>query len=634
MNNLPPKLSRILLYSLVVLLIANLAIFAFIGVPALRKAGLLESQGAQAQAPSPTPIESLLSGEPPDPTEPRAAKPTFEMPSAGTLQQDGIVILSMRDGNFYHLFAYHPLLLPLTRLTNSTWDDITPAVSPDGSLLAYSSRRNGYWDVYVRNLSDNSLTRVTDSPEYDASPTWSPDGQWLAYESYTGGSLNLFVRSFADLTQPPVQLTDSSGADTAPNWSPAGREIAFVSDRSGDMDIWVARLDQTDGRFTNISHDSQAQDSFPAWSPDGRYLAWASEKDGVSNLMVWDSQDPSGPPKRAGNGDMPVWRPDGRVLLTTAHLANQSGLEGYVPENSALLYPLSVLPGEIDGMDWKSARLPELVTALALPPDAASPSAPLWEPKLSTDALPPGGRYSIVPLDDVTAPYPYLHDAVDESFKSLRWQVGVETGWDTLSSLENAYFPLTEPPLPAMGLNWLLTGRGIAINPVPMYAGWMLVDKEEYDGQVYWRLYLKARYQDGSQGRPLSKPPWDINARYAGDPVAYERGGKFGDIPTGYWIDFTEIAFRYGWERLPALNNWRTYYPGACFNQFVLTEGMDWNTAMAEILPPEALVTATFVPTYTLTVTPTPAYKSLYTPTPPAPPTATPTIRPTWTPQP
>ncbi len=631
MNNLPPKLSRILFYSLVILLIANLAIFAFVGVPALRKAGLLESRGAQAKT-LPTATATPLPLE--QPTAAPVSAPTFQMPLPGTLQEDGVIILSMRDGNFDHLFAYHPLHLPLTRLTNNTWDDITPSANPDGSKLAYASRRNGYWDIYVLDLSDNSLSRVTDTPEYDASPTWSPDGQWLAYESSTDGNLNLYVRSFADPSQPPVQLTDSPGADTSPSWSPTGREIAFVSDRSGDMDIWIARLNETEGRFTNVSHDNQAQDGHPSWSPDGRFLAWASEKDGVSTLLVWDSQNPSSPPLRAGNGDMPIWRPDGRVLLTTAHLPNESALEGYVPDNAALLYPLSPLPGQVEGMDWKSGRLPELITRLPLPPDAASPSAPLWQPSLTTGPVPPGGRFGIVPLEDVTAPYPYLHDAVDELFNSLRWQVGVETGWDLLSSLENAYVPLTEPPSPGVEMNWLLTGRGIAVNPMPMYAGWMLMSKEEYDGQVYWRVYLKARYQDGSQGRPLSEPPWDINARYAGDPVAYEQGGKFGAIPAGYWVDFTEIASRYNWQRLPALTDWRTYFPGTRFNQLVLNDNMDWNTAMAEVLPPEALVTATFVPTYTLTATPVPEIKSIYTSTPPAPPTLTPTIRPTWTPLP
>ncbi len=630
MNNLPPKLSRILFYSLVILLIANLAIFAFAGIPALRKAGMLEVVGALAQAPSPTPSVTPLSPEPTG--EALTPAPTLEMPKAGTLQEDGVVILSMRDGNFNHLFAYHPLHLALTRLTSDSWDDVTPSVSPDGVKLAYASRRNGYWDLYVRDLSGSNLTRVTDTPAYDSSPTWSPDGQWLAYESYTDDNLDLYVRSFADLSQEPVRLTDAPGADSSPSWSPAGREIAFVSDRSGDLDIWIAKLDQTEGRFSNVSHNSQAQDRRPAWSPDGRYLAWSAEQDGISSLLVWDSQNPSAPALRVGSGDLPVWRPDGLVLLTSAHLANKSALEGYVAANGTPLYPLSPLPGQVNGMDWKNGRLPELIAGMSLPANASAPAAALWQPALSTDPLPPGGRFGIVALSDVTAPYPYLHDAVDESFSNLRWQVGLETGWDLLSSLENAYVPLTEPPSPGSGLNWLLTGRGIAVNPMPVYAGWMLMSKEEYDGQVFWRVYLKARYQDGSQGQPLSEPPWDINARYAGDPVAYEKGGKFGAIPKGYWVDFTEIALRYGWERLPALTNWRTYYPGARFNQFVLSEGMDWNTAMAEVLPPEALVTATFVPTYTLSVTPAPAIKSPFTPTPPAPPTLTPTIRPTWTP--
>jgi len=41
-----------------------------------------------------------------------------------------------------------------------------------------------------------------------------------------------------------------------------------------------------------------------------------------------------------------------------------------------------------------------------------------------------------------------LHDAVDEAFNALRQQVASETGWDALSSLENAYIPLTSRPNP------------------------------------------------------------------------------------------------------------------------------------------------------------------------------------------
>ncbi len=86
---------------------------------------------------------------------------------------------------------------------------------------------------------------------------------------------------------------------------------------------------------------------------------------------------------------------------------------------------------------------------------------------------------------------------------------------------------------------------------------------------------------------------WDFNARYNGDPKVYEQGGQPAAVPTGYWIDFTGLARAYGWERLPALVNWLTYFSAARFNQFVMSEGLDWQSALFELYPPEAVATAT-----------------------------------------
>ena len=122
-------------------------------------------------------------------------------------------------------------------------------------------------------------------------------------------------------------------------------------------------------------------------------------------------------------------------------------------------------------------------------------------------------------------------------------------------------------------------------------------------------FYLKARYQDGSQGEPLRARPWDFSARSGGDPRAYEAGGALAkEIPPGYWIDFTRQASAFGWERLPALLTWRSSYDAARFNEFVLTDGLDWQSAMREIYPAQALITPTYlVPTTSLpSLTPRP----------------------------
>ncbi len=213
-----------------------------------------------------------------------------------------------------------------------------------------------------------------------------------------------------------------------------------------------------------------------------------------------------------------------------------------------------------------------------------------------------------------------------------------DAGWDALASLENAFVPLTTALDPGLGEDWLYTGRAFALNSLMINAGWMAVVREDIGSQTYWRLYIRAQKQDGSEGEPIENPPWDLNARYDLDPVIYEAGGKYGAVPTGYWVDFTALAQAYGWERLPALPNWRNYYAGARFTEFALTGGLDWYSAMLQLYPPDALYTATpvFPPTLTPTITPIPSSTPAPTNTPhntftPSV-TSTPTLLPTLTP--
>jgi TolB protein len=628
---------RILLPTLTVLVLLNLALLVGIGAPSLLQNGSLFPHAPIGDA-SARPEEDTASPSPdpsPEPSLTPEPTATFVPLPNDNHQEEGLMILAMRDGNYSHLFAYHPLYLPLTRLTDSAWDDIHPALSPDGSLLAFSSRRNGYWDLYILSLANGEISRITDTPEYDGYPSWSPDGQWLAYESYMDGQIDIFIRSVMDPENAPIRLTEDPGINHSPHWSPDGRRIAFVSTRSDEEEIWVANLDQTDDRFINISRNTDSLERAPRWSPDGRFLAWAAEKDGESNLMIWDQDHPSKHAVPAGPGHHPVWSPDGQTLLAEIRKPNGTAVAGYTVLNRSLRYPAQEFPGAVYGIDWKSGYLPELFERMSLSEYASLPAGPLWLPARSLDPPPPEGRQGVVPLEDVAVSFAYLHDAVDESFRALRDRTGMETGWDLLSSLENAYFPLTEAPAPGMENNWLLTGRGFALNPMPLHAGWMILSKEDFNGQTYWRVYLKARYQDGSQGMPVTQISWDMNARYTGGSRAYEEGGRSGTVPEGYWIDFTELAARYGWERLPALNNWRTFYPAARFNLFILSGGLDWQSAMAEIYPREALITATSVPTTTPTNTITPRTQRMtITLIPTQTPTQTPTNQPTWTPAP
>jgi len=538
----------------------------------------------------------------------------------------GLFVLSLNEAGHAHLFIYSPLSLTLTRLTADPWDDITPALSPDASQVAFASRRNGYWDLYLLKLGTDEITRLTDTPEYDASPSWSPDGQWLAYESYTDDNLEIFIRSATDPNQVPTRLTENPAADFSPAWSPRapGRQIAFVSDRSGEDEIWLADLDQAS--VVNVSNKWQGSASHPVWSPDGEELAWATTDPatGLTSIQAWDARTPDLPARTVGVGDWPVWQGASHIAarITTA---NQAYLTAYAVPSGDLSLPPLLLPDTLRGLSYGLTVLPSPLPQTMQAAAAFTPTA-LYQPVVTPQPDVPAGRGALVPLQDVQAPYPQLQDTADESFQTLRQRLAAETGWDILANLENAYVPLTTPLDPGLSEDWLYTGRAFSLNPALVSAGLVSVVREDFGQQTYWRIFINTRAQDGSQGEPLHQRPWDFSTRYNGDPTAFEQGGSLMNaIPNGYWLDFTALALQYGWERLPALSNWRTYFNGARFNEFALTQGLTWRDAMLELYPPEALITPTAIVPPTRTPTRTPwGYK-------PPTSTSTPTRQPTFT---
>jgi TolB protein len=556
-----------------------------------------------------------------------------------TLNQ-GFIILALDEGGNTHLFAYQPQEtgagqpLPLTRLTFGPWDDINPAISPDGQTVAFASNRSGYWDIYLLNLSSGGITRLTDTLAYDASPAWSPDSKWLVYETYNNDNLDLKIQSVISPTD-TITLTTGPAADFSPVWSPKGRQIAFVSNRSGENEIWLADLDKTEEqRFQNISQNPHSNDTHPAWSPDGKSIVWVSEQDGMHNLFLQEMSltgDTNSTPsavnrKNLGSGDWPVWSADGETILTLLQAPNHIYLTAYPTHYPGLALPTIELPGSVYGLCWGNISLSASIQTIYQQAALITPT-PLYLPSTTSVPNDNGGRYQLMPLNGVQAPHPYLHDLVDDSFQALRTRIAFESGWDFLASLENAYVPLTAPLDPGMGSDWLYTGRAFALNSLPINAGWLVVVREDFGADTYWRVYIRALYQDGSAGMPLHDQPWDFNSRSSGDTTIYEQGGeKLASIPAGYWIDFTERAHSYGWDRLPALTTWRASSPAARFNEFALTGGEDWQTAMLELYPPEAMITPS--PVVPPTRTPTSTLRWYVSPTP----TSTPSPRPTFTP--
>jgi TolB protein len=87
-----------------------------------------------------------------------------------------IAFTSLRDGN-WEIYVMNADGTGLTRLTNHHADDRRPAWSPDGTRIAFVSNRdlargNFNWEIYVMNADGTGVTRLTNHPDDDRWPDW------------------------------------------------------------------------------------------------------------------------------------------------------------------------------------------------------------------------------------------------------------------------------------------------------------------------------------------------------------------------------------------------------------------------------------------------------------------------------
>lgn len=172
---------------------------------------------------------------------------------AATRTQQEIQLFMENPGTIStHPGIYYPGLPgggfdPGIAITNTDFENIEPAFSPDGSAIAYVRRNSTQMSLFVMPVPPIGITQTPNDAKteklaiqpyksqsshllsqlYIEQPVWSPDGNQIAYITYTGGTFDLWIANIVHNAQTnkysvqgtPIQVT-SGGIDgeSRPVW--------------------------------------------------------------------------------------------------------------------------------------------------------------------------------------------------------------------------------------------------------------------------------------------------------------------------------------------------------------------------------------------------------------------------------
>jgi Tol biopolymer transport system component len=167
--------------------------------------------------------------------------------------------------------------------------------SADGQYLAFAAKRGARDVIVIVDAERNKeVKRIEVKLNGITTPSWSPDGRQLVFTGQDGGLSDLFVinRDGTGLRR----LTEDKYADLHPVWSPDGKSIAFTTDRGGETNfktlaignMRIALYDLDTGTIQLLDHMDRGKNVSPQWSPDGRSIAFVSDRNGVSNIFLYD----------------------------------------------------------------------------------------------------------------------------------------------------------------------------------------------------------------------------------------------------------------------------------------------------------------------------------------------------------
>lgn len=197
----------------------------------------------------------------------------------------------------YEIFLSDTTGKILKQFTNNKFYDAEATVSPDGSLVVFTSNRSGDLELYTMKLDGSNVKQVTKGLGYDGGAFFSPDSKKLVFRASRPQSPE-DVKEYKDLLAQGLvaptnmeiytcnvdgsdlqQITKLGQANWAPYFHPSGQKIIFSSNheakRGFPFNLYMINIDGTG--LERITHD-KTFNAFPMFSYDGKKIVFSSNR--------------------------------------------------------------------------------------------------------------------------------------------------------------------------------------------------------------------------------------------------------------------------------------------------------------------------------------------------------------------
>ncbi len=199
-------------------------------------------------------------------------------------------------------------------------------------------------DIWVAGESGADIQRLTVNKARDQFPRFSPDGQWIAFSSNREGNYDVYLVPVTG--GEPRQLTFHSADDNVVGWTADGKKVVFSSTRGNGAFPSVATLWEVavDGGIERAIETDWG--SYASYSPDGSKLAFTRHPSvwsrkhyrGSYAADLWVEELSTRKFTRLGNEDYkgnlfwPMYGHNGEIWFVSNELSNEKGIKFGGPE--------------------------------------------------------------------------------------------------------------------------------------------------------------------------------------------------------------------------------------------------------------------------------------------------------------